>query len=265
MLLGSSALAFAKDPSDTDHAQRARVAYELRDWATAAREYRSAYETEAKSEYLFGLAQSLRQNHDYTAAIFTFKAYKRAEGVTAQQATAAELLLTQCEAEQAKAEALAAVAEAKAARPAAAAEGAPDSSDAAARAPTALGPPAEPAKATSGAPGRPAAARSQPFYADVLGDTLFIAGVGASGVGLALLLGGNASMRDSAQEPTESSAKKSADSAHSKQVLGGILCPIGGALVAGAVWRWISVTSDLPEGLEQVAIGPRFISVSGEF
>lgn len=253
------ALASAKD-ADAEHAQRARVAYELRDWGTAAKEYRAAYEAEAKSEYLFGLAQALRQAHEYTAAVFTFKAYKRAEGVTPQQQTAAELLITECEAQNAKAEAQAALSEARAMRSAAApAEGAApaDPAPSAPEQPQALAPAAPPAEHPAG--------QTRPFYTDVLGDVLFVAGAGATGVGLALLIGGNGSMRDSAKASTESSADERADSAHGKQIAGGISTSVGGALVAGALWRWLSLSSDAPVKVEQVSLGSRFISVSGEF
>lgn len=265
--LGAPRASFARE-SGAEHAQRARVAYDLRDWASAAREFRSAYESEPKSEYLFGLAQALRQARDYAGAIFTFKAYKRADGITPQQATAAELLITQCEAEQAKLDAQAAMQQASAARVPAAStpqEPLPTSGE-----PTSSAPPAEPASMAPAALGDPSvqpvdrAPAAAPFYADAFGDVLFVAGLGAASVGTVLLTSGNSRMRDSADETTEAGARSVADDAHSRQVLGSVLCPVGGALLIGAVWRWLAVAGDGP-AVESVSVGPRAIQVSGRF
>jgi hypothetical protein len=253
----------ARDAPVSDHARRARVAYDLRDWTIAVAEYRAAYEADARSEYLFGLAQALRQSHDYSAAIFTFKAYKRSEGVTVQQATAAELLISQCEAEQTKAEAEAARDSAHAASSAEATSARSDRSGAG----TTLVP--APAR-TDGSvfDAAPPQASHEgdraPFYADVLGDGLFIAGLGAATVGTALLLHGNASMRQSDDAPTEGAAADRSDSAKREQAVAMVLCPVGGALVIGAIWRWLSVGSDEPQ-TEGISLGPGSISVYGQF
>lgn len=275
MVLGFSCVLLALPREGTareatnDHAQRARVAYDLRDWTTAAREFTAAYEAEPKSEFLFGLAQSLRQAHDYAGAIFTFRAYKRTEGLTPQQATAAELLMTQCEAEQAKLEAQAAMQQANSGAPRPVTpSGPPEPAPAGAVA-------AEPDVSTQRpAPATPAPSASatpvdrsppSPFYADVLGDTLFVTGLAAAGVGTGLLLSGNGAMADSARAPTEGQASQAADDAHSRQVLGSVLCPVGGALLVGAVWRWLAVSSPDEPVVDIVSVGPRSIQFSGQF
>lgn len=90
--------------SAAEHAKAAKVAYDVQDWAAAAREYAAAYKAEQKSEYLWGLAQAQRLGGDFAGAMKTYKAFKRA-GVTANQGTAAEMMVLKCDAEIAKAEA----------------------------------------------------------------------------------------------------------------------------------------------------------------
>jgi tetratricopeptide (TPR) repeat protein len=258
------AAAGALESEVVDHAKRARVSYDLRDWAVAIREYRAAYEAEPKSEYLFGLAQALRQSGDYGAAIYTFKAYRRLEGISPQQASATELLIARCEADQAKAnqEQLQkeppALAETIAVPddPLASTGREPSSAEST---PALAGLPSE--AASSAAPSSPARA----FYQDLLGDSLFMAGLAAAGVGTGLLLGGNSAMDDTAAAPTEADAREAIDSARQKQVLGGVLLPLGGVLVAGAVWRWVSVTGDAPEAIAGVSLGPGYVGYRGQF
>jgi hypothetical protein len=253
-LLATSSATLAREAPVSDHARRARIAYDLRDWVVATAEFRAAYEADPRSEHLFGLAQALRQNRDHAAAIFTFKAYKRSEGVTAQQATAAELLISQCEAEQTKAEA-------EAAREAARAAANVDarSPEAATSAPLASQP-------LNRAVPAPVATEpdSTSFYADAFGDVLFITGLAATGVGTGLLLHGNATMRDSDEAPTEASAADQSADARQAQTAGAVLFPVGGALIVGALWRWLSVGSDRPEA-EGLSLGPGSISVHGQF
>ena len=248
---------FARDNAGAERAQRARVAYDLRDWASAAREFRAAYDNDPKGEYLFGLAQALRQSRDYAGAIFTFKAYKRLDGVTPQQATAAELLITQCEAEQTKSQAEASLREARSQppQPAANAQAAPAPVQAQ---PFTDSPPAP-------IPPEPRAPAERPFYTDVLGDSLFVVGLGAAAVGTVMLLGGNSDMRESASAPTESGASDAADEAHGKQVLGAVLLPVGATLIAGAVWRWMSIGPESPAPLEGLSVGAGYVSYGGQF
>jgi hypothetical protein len=260
--LATTSGAQARDAAVSDHAKRARVAYDLRDWVIAVAEYRAAYEAEARSDYLFGLAQALRQNRDYAAAIFTFKAYKRYDGVTAQQATAAELLISQCEAEQTRAETEAArnAARAAAARDASPLEPGVPFAGSAATTPSPLlsGPVlgASPPPVTSEA--------SAPFYTDILGDGLFIAGLAAAGVGTGLIIHGNATMRQSGEAATEGAAANRQDDAKREQTAALVLYPIGGVLVLGAIWRWLSVASDAP-ATEGLSLGPGSVSVYGRF
>ena len=97
----------SESASAADHAKRAQTAYDLQDWATAVNEYQLAYQFDQKPEYLWGLAQAQRLSGDCTKAISTYKSYRRGD-VTQNQATAAELLVTKCEAEILKKEAEAA-------------------------------------------------------------------------------------------------------------------------------------------------------------
>jgi hypothetical protein len=89
--------------SAAEHAKRALVAFDVQDWAAAAREYEAAYKLEQKPEYLWGLAQAQRLGGHYQAAIKTYKSYQRA-GVSATQANAAEMMVLKSEAEVAKLE-----------------------------------------------------------------------------------------------------------------------------------------------------------------
>jgi hypothetical protein len=256
--------AIALESEDLDHAKRARVGYDLRDWAVAIREYRAAYEAEPKPEYLFGLAQALRQSGDYAAAVYTFKAYRRLEGISAQQASATELLIARCETDQAKAD------EAQLQKePPAPAEtvAAPDDLLASTR-----GEPgsAESAQALAAwpseeAPSETPSSPSTAFYQDVLGDSLFVAGLAAAAVGTGLLLGGNSAMDDASAEPTETDAREAIDSARQKQAFGSVLLPLGGVLIAGAVWRWVSVTGDAPDAIVGVSLGPGYVGYRGQF
>jgi hypothetical protein len=235
--------------------------------------FRRASAGPPRSFFVWGGAPAWPPARDYAGAIFTFKAYKRADGITPQQATAAELLITQCEAEQAKLDAQAAIQQANAARAptaSAAQEPLPTSSE-----PTSIAAPGEPLEpggtpsaATLGAasvqPVDRAPPSANPFYADTFGDVLFVAGLGAASVGTVLLISGNGAMRDSAGEATEGGARSAADDAHSRQVLGGVLCPVGGALLIGAVWRWLAISGD-GSAVESVSVGARAIEFSGRF
>jgi len=256
-----SPLALADDGS-AEHAKKARVAYDLQDFPTAVQEYRAAYAAEQRPEHLFGLAQAQRQAKDYAGAIATFKSYKRAEGVTPQQATAAELLITKCEVDQAREEAAApnqrdnGGAGAPAVNPPA---GSPTA------APVITQSPPDPSATAPRGNDEPRAVGSRAFYRDALGDTLFIAGLGASAVGAAFLVIGNSKMNDSANAPTESAARSAADSAHSKQVIGAVMLPIGGALLVGGIVRWVIGSSSGETSSAGLLVGPQYVGYSGRF
>jgi hypothetical protein len=237
------------DDAAADHAKRARVAYDLQDWPVAVQEYRAAYGAEQRPEYLFGLAQSQRQNGDFAAAITSFKAFKRIDSVSAQQATAAEQLITRCEAELSKEEAAAAAK--KNAQPAPLAP-----------APLPVAPVA-PATHPSPSPERPRGPK--PFYEDVLGDVLFVGGLGAAGAGAFFLITGNSAMKDSSSASTEGAAQAAADSAHTKQVIGSVLLPVGGVLLGAAIWRWVTVGSADRSATTGLVIGPTYVGYAGRF
>jgi hypothetical protein len=103
-----------------------------------------------------------------------------------------------------------------------------------------------------------------PFYADVLGDGLFIAGLAAAGVGTALIVHGNATMRQSDDASTEGTATNRQDDAKREQTAAVALYPIGGVLVLGAIWRWLSVASDAPQ-TEGLSLGPGSVTLYGRF
>jgi hypothetical protein len=92
------------DAAAAEHAKKGQVAYDLQDWATAAREYEAAYKLDQKPGYLWVLAQVQRLSGKCSDAIRTYKAFQRA-GVSTNQANTAELMVTKCEAEIAKEEA----------------------------------------------------------------------------------------------------------------------------------------------------------------
>ena len=150
--------------SAIDHAKRAQTAYDLQDWATAVNEYQLAYQSDQKPEYLWGLAQAQRLSGDCTKAISTYKSYRRGD-VTQNQATAAELLVTKCEAEILKKEAETASAAQKS-------QAAPVAAAASTTAPAST-------STSSSNPAYDKSATGKPFYADALGDTLFVTSLAA--------------------------------------------------------------------------------------
>jgi hypothetical protein len=90
--------------SAAEHAKKGQVAFDLQDFAGATTEFESAYKIEQKPEYLWSLAQAQRLGGKCTEAIRSYRAFQRAE-VSANQANAAEMMVTKCEAELAKEEA----------------------------------------------------------------------------------------------------------------------------------------------------------------
>jgi hypothetical protein len=254
--LTASAVA-AADEATVEHAKRARVAYDVQDWPTAIQEYRAAYTAEQKPEYLFALAQAQRQSGDCAAAIASYKAFKRLDSVTPQQGTAAELLITKCEGLQAKAEAEAAR---RNAAPTASAAAPP----AIAAAPGTPAPRSTALTSTSGPDDRAGGAPKR-FYEDLFGDSLFVAGVGMASVGTYLFVRGSSDMNQAASSATEASADSLASSAHGKEVAGEIMIPVGGALVAGAVVRWLTMGSGETPVTTGVWLSPRYIGYTGKF
>lgn len=232
-------------------ARRAQVAYDVQDWTTAIKEYRAAYQAEQKPEYLWGLAQSLRMSGDCKAAIISYKAYRRAD-VSANQGTAAELMVTRCEAEIAKQEAEAAKA-ASSVVAAPTATAAPPSASTVAPTPP---PAAQPA------PPPPPAPAPKKFYQDVLGDTLFIAGAAAAGVGTVFLLSGNSKVSDGNGASTYGGHTDAIDDGKKKQTIGAIALGAGGALLIGATVRFITFD---PTPNEQVSVGLDGITFRGRF
>jgi tetratricopeptide (TPR) repeat protein len=92
------------EESAAGHAKKGQVAFDLQDWATAAAEFEAAYRLEQKAGYLWSLAQAQRLSGKYAEAIRSYKAFQRLD-VSTNQANAAEMMVTKCEAEIAKQEA----------------------------------------------------------------------------------------------------------------------------------------------------------------
>lgn len=221
----AQAQAASESASAPEHAKRAQIAYDLQDWANAIREYQAAYQVDQKPEYLWGLAQAQRLSGDCTKAISTYKAYRRGD-VTPNQATAAELLVTKCEAEILKQEAEAANAAHKG-QPAPAASAATSAS---ARASTPATEPAHDKRAPE-----------KPFYADAFGDTLLVTGIVAGGVGTYFLLKGNSDMNSAASTSAYRDYDSRAGHASKEQVAGVITLSGGGVVLAIAVIRYLTL------------------------
>jgi len=120
-------------------------------------------------------------------------------------------------------------------------------------------------EAASAARGDDARPGARHFYSDALGDSLFIAGLGASGVGGFLLITGNSDMKASRDLGTDSAAQRAADSAHGKQVTGAVLLPIGGALLVGGIIRWATNSSSEASNTSGLVVGPQYVGYSGQF
>lgn len=226
----------AKSSSGPDAGRRAQAAYDVQDWSSAIKEYRAAYQAEQKPEYLWGLAQALRMSGDCKAAVLSYKAFRRAD-VSANQATAAELMITRCEAELEKREAEAAKASPS---PAAPVETPPASASSAAPTPHEAAPPS------------PVVVKPKRFYEDALGDVLFVAGAAAAGTGGYFLFKGNAQVKDGNDAETYGTHTNAVDDGKRKQTLGAIALGAGGALLVAATWRFLSFD---PGPNEHVSVG----------
>ena len=227
-----AAPAFADDAAD--HVSKATHAYDIQDWATALAEYKAAYTLDPRPETLWSIAQTQRLSGDCRGAILTYKAFMR--GASATAANAAGDWIKKCEsdldAQQRAADAAAAAAAAK---------------PAPAPAPIVVtAPPPKPA-----APPPPPKPRT--WYADPLGDVMFVAGVGALATGTTFLVLGDLHMGDASTKPNEGAYAKAVDDAQSQQTLGLALAAGGAVVTALAVWRFHAVASR-PD--EHVAVVP---------
>jgi hypothetical protein len=248
----------AEGPVAKEHAKKAQNAFDVQSWATAIQEYQAAYQAEPKPEYLWGLAQSQRLSGDCAAAIKSYKAFKRNDAVTANQATVAGLQITKCENDLEKTK-QAEVAKAPQATAPPPASGAPPSLAAA---------PAPAKTAASGAPERAAAeppAGPKPFYTDILGDVLLASGVVAVGVGGFLLLTGNGDMRDTVKAADYRTYDTGVDDATTKQTGGAIVLAGGGVLVGLAVVRYLTMGPKSTEPRMGLTVGPGSVGYVGRF
>jgi hypothetical protein len=246
--------AHADEAAGAEHAKQARIAYDLQDWGKAIAEFRAAYESEQKPEYLWALAQAQRMNQDWSGAIASYKAFKRLD-VSTSQANAAELQITKCEAEKAKQEAAAAIQASHAQQK------------------------KKPAETSQPAPTKPASEKPAPepeapkprhWYSDVFGHVLFFSGLAVAGAGGYFLVTGNSDVGDTSG--SYDAALERRDSGKKKQVIGAGGLVVGGALMAGGVVRYLVVgNGESPEADHGTAVGfavlpnSAAVAISGSF
>ena len=90
--------ASAANAAAAEHFQKGRVAYDLQDWPTAITHFQEAYRLAQQPSVLWSLAQAQRQSGDCKAAIKSYKAFRRA-GVSPEQASAADRVVGECQAQ----------------------------------------------------------------------------------------------------------------------------------------------------------------------
>lgn len=245
-----------------EHAKKAQNAYDVQNWAAAIQEYQAAYQADASPDYLWGLAQAQRLAGDCASAIRSYKAFKRNDAVTANQGTAAELQIVTCENELDKKQAEAMKKREVVPMPVGKTNGSTPT-------PTPAEAPAATAVAPATAPPAPRAdgSGSKPFYTDVLGDLLLVAGVATAGIGTYVLLSANSDMRNTTSEPTYKGYDESVDEATKKQRLGAIVLGSGGLLVGLAVARYLTMSPGAKSAPPRAGflLGPASVGYAGRF
>ncbi len=230
----ATSAAHAEDISATEHAKRAKIAFDLQDWKTAAAEYQEAYRVEQRPEYLWGLAQVQRQSGDCAAAIKTYKAFARSV-TNPNQVSAAETNIAKCEADLAKSE--------KTSVP-------PPKADAAAANAT----PAPAAPATTKAPAPP----PLHWYNDGVGHALVLTGTAAAVTGTVFLVRASSAEPDSKDETVS-------------RVLGYGGLVVGGTLIVDGILRYLLIDGAQPRGDHSprvsASVGPRAagLVLTGQF
>jgi len=286
-LIGSAIFAYPSDarsqpdgesPSAGEHAKRAQIAYDLQDWPTAIQEFQAAYRSAQNPEYLWGIAQAQRLSGDCAKAISTYKAYRRTE-VTPNQATAAELQVMKCEAEILKQDAAAKSDATHKSDVAPAAFANPGSAPVQAGSPSAqarksdvvpaasadlVSTPAQAASPSTSAQLGKQAPR-KPFYKDALGDTLFVAGVAAGGIGTYFLLKGNSDMSKTSKASVYRDYDSMAGHASREQVTGVVMLSAGGLLLASATLRYLTLGGGASEERSAFILGPTSVAWFGRF
>jgi hypothetical protein len=216
------------------HLDKGMIFYNLQDWPSAIREFKAAYSADPQPGTLFTIAQAQRLSGDCEAAIFSYRTFLRTASGT--QSAAAEGLIHQCEAtlERTRAEA-----EAERQRK-------QQQQQLAALQLQQLQAP-QPGRQPEPAAAPRVEVRNTTWYADPLGDVLAVAGLAATGVGAVLLVQGNGSVAPSGKLRLFSDYQSAVTAAQPKQLAGVLALSGGGALLAGAIIRYVVVGRRSPE------------------
>jgi hypothetical protein len=247
-LLLAPAIARAQQGGDAgEHFNRGTRDYNIQDWSNALKEYKEAYSLDPRPEYLWSIAQTQRMSGDCRSAILTYKAYQRTASST--QANAAQDLIKKCETDLAAQQR---AVEQTTAPPPPPPPALPPSTAAPKSAPAPLPAPAPPA---SPSPPPPAPPDEHAWYADALGDTLFVGGLALATVGGVFLAMGNSKDSAAATAPHVSDWKADTDTGQTDHLLGGIGVGVGGVLLAGAIWRYLVVGGRSSEQAPAPSVG----------
>jgi hypothetical protein len=208
--------AFAQS-SPREHYDKGMIFYNIQDWPSAIRELKAAYEGDPRPDYLYALAQAERLSGDCASAILTYRAFGRQ--ATGAPAAAAEGFIHVCEEKQKEKETAALAAAAAAAAP----------------------PPASAVTTGHAAPAPPQ--KPTEWYADPLGDTLAIVGIGGLVTGAIFMAeyGSNRSAAGSAG--TDSASQADWSKAQPQIVVGSIGLGVGAVALAAAIWRYTAVNA----------------------
>ena len=211
----------AAAPTGGRHHENGMLLYNIRDWGGAIRELKAAYEEDRNPDYLYTLAQAQRLSGDCASAILTYSMFLRE--VTGSAAVAAEGFVHVCEAQLKEREA-AAKSHAE---------------------PVAVLPPPAPHEPAVGPASPPAPAPRSPasWYRDPLGDTLAVAGVGALAAGSVLLVEFGTKLSAAKGAPSDRASQSAWDAAKPDAVAGGVASAAGALVLAGAIWRYVAVSS----------------------
>jgi hypothetical protein len=244
---GATGAAQAEPDAAASHEKNAQVAYALQDWSTAIREFEAGFQSEQRPDFLWGIAQAQRLSGDCKAAIISYKSYRRTE-ISAEQSAAADSRIQHCE-QELKAQAAAAQAAAAPAPPPHAPVAAPV---VVAKAETATPPADVPPE------------RARHFYSDALGDTLFLTGVAAGGVGTYFLLAGNAAMNGAKSAPYASYASDT-HSAYREQIAGVATLAAGGLFFACGLVRYLTLSASSSGRSAALGLSPLGFDLRGRF
>jgi tetratricopeptide (TPR) repeat protein len=217
-LMAAGSLARAQDADDEQpghmnivakqHLDAGLKAYREQDYATAIDEFRMGYEIDPRPDFLYAKAQAERMSGNCAKAIRTYEAFLN-NSPPARQVEPARQNIARCKEELGGRKKGGAVA--------------------------ARGDAAPAATATEGA----SAEGGTPWYKDAVGDALLAAGVGALVGGGLVWKGGRDDAQAAAAATSYSGFATSAEGADTRQTIGVVAMAAGGALVAGAIVRYM--------------------------